>query len=206
MSVESDAVGSRHNVAARPHEREDWGGLIARTAAGDETALAALYDATSALVYGLTLRILGDTALAEEVAADVYMQVWRHAERYDPARGAPLSWLLTLARSRAIDRRRVAAGETWRAAQLGEAIALPSPTPGPEEHSEVTERRTIVRQALDALGPEQRRAIELSYFGGLSHSEIAAALCEPLGTVKTRIRLGMVRMREVLTRSVGDAL
>lgn len=206
MSSESTPVPPRHNLAERVPDTGAWALLIAETAHGSDTGLAALYDATSTMVHGLALRILGDVGAAEEVTADVYMQVWRQAERYDPERGAPLTWLLTLARSRAIDRLRSGAQDARRAAPIGEAMGMSSPTPGPEECSEVDERRRLVRQALERLVPEQRRVLELSYFGGLSHSEVAAALGEPLGTVKTRIRLGMGRMREALACTVGAPL
>ena len=192
-------------AAALPRD-EGWAALIARTAACDAEALAALYDGTAHLVHGLALRIVGDVGAAEEVTADVYLQVWRQAARYDPARGAPLAWLLTLARSRAIDRRRSAVGGVVAREQLATAVEIASGAPGPEEVSAVAERRRTVRGALARLVPEQRQALELAYFGGLSHGEIAAALDEPLGTVKTRIRLGMIRLRETLARTGKDLL
>jgi RNA polymerase sigma-70 factor (ECF subfamily) len=178
--------------------------LIEGTAGGDAAALAALYDATAALVNGLALRILGDPGAAEEVTLDVYLQVWRQAARYDPARGAPAAWLLTLARSRAIDRRRAGAGQRRETEPV--ALAMADPGPGPEEGTAAGERRRLVRGALAGLGPEQRKTIELAYFGGLSHTEIAATLGEPLGTVKTRIRLGMMRLREALRGTLQEAL
>ncbi len=191
-------MGASANLKAVPPRAEDWGAVIGRVAEGDEAALAALYDGTSSLVHGLALRIAGDRGVAEEVTADVYLQVWRQAARFDPARGAPLTWLLTLARSRAIDRLRSRASEPKTMEPLAEAAALPSSTPDAEHGSAVDERRRLVARALGTLRPEQQRAIELAYFRGMSHSEIAARLGEPLGTIKTRIRLGMVRLRELL--------
>jgi RNA polymerase sigma-70 factor (ECF subfamily) len=183
-------------------------GLIARAADGDEMALTALYDGTSSLVHGLALRILGEPQAAEEVTVDVYLQVWRQAERYDPARGAALGWLLTIARSRAIDRLRSRATradrrETEAATRLRTAPVVAS---GPEEAVSATERRHAVQRALMHLSPEERGTIELAYYQGLTHSEIAARQGTPLGTVKTRIRLGMVRLRQELGDRVRELL
>ena len=184
---------------AEPRTREQqWEVLIRQAAQGDQAALGALYDATSHLVYGLALRILGNTATAEEVTIEVYTQVWRQAAAYDPERGAPSAWLLTLTRSRAIDRLRSEAREPRQEQPLEMAAAVPTATPNPEEASVVAEQRRLVQAALATLAPEQREAIELAYFSGFSHSEIAARLGQPLGTVKTRIRQGMMKLRELL--------
>ena len=171
--------------------------LIRAVAEGDQQALAALYDATSRIVYGLLLRILSDASAAEEVLLDVYTQVWRQAGAYSPARGTSLAWLTTIARSRAIDRLRRGRQEQQRTEPLEEAT-LGAIGESAEEEVRAGEVRAIVRAALDALAPEQREVIELAYYGGMSHSEIAAARGLPLGTVKTRTRLGMMRLREVL--------
>ena len=192
------------SAAARAADAREWGTLIERAARGEEAALAGLYDGTVAVVHGLVLRILRDPALAEEVTGDVYLQVWHQAVRYDPTRGAPLSWLLTVARSRAIDRLRSARAEAERAAPLRDALDVASEDAGPEESSSLQERRRLVRAALATLAPEQRAALELAYFGGLSHSEIARRLGEPLGTVKTRIRLAMTKVRQLLAPAVGE--
>jgi RNA polymerase sigma-70 factor, ECF subfamily len=179
--------------------REDaLAALVERLAAGDQAALAALYDATSAFVYSLSLRIIGDPAVAEEVTLDVYMQAYSHAPGYDPRRGTPSAWLMTLARSRAIDRLRLEAPRARRQDPLEAAIPLAAPGDGPEESSSAAERGRLTRKALAALAPEQRQVIEIAYFSGLSHAEIAARLGEPLGTVKTRIRTGLVRLRDLL--------
>ena len=171
--------------------------LIGRAAAGDQHAVSELYDATSRMVYGLVLRILGDEATAEEVLLDVYMQVWRQASAYDAGRGGPLAWLATIARSRAIDRLRAGRQESQRARSL-ETVSQQSTGEDLEEAAYVTELRGVVRQALGAISAEQREALELAYYGGLSHSEIAERLGQPLGTIKTRIRLGMMKLRELL--------
>jgi RNA polymerase sigma-70 factor (ECF subfamily) len=171
--------------------------LIRGVAEGDNQALASLYDATSRTVYGLLLRILSDPSLAEEVLLDVYAQVWRQAASYCPERGRPLAWLTTIARSRAIDRLRRERNDQQRTVPLDEA-ARAAGGESVEEGVRVGEVRAVVRAALDALAPEQRDVIELAYYGGMSHSEIAAARGLPLGTVKTRTRLGLMRLREIL--------
>lgn len=171
--------------------------LIRRVAAGEECALSSLYEATSRLLYGLLLRMLNDTGAAEEVLLDVYTQVWRQAAQYDRRRGTPLGWLTTIARSRAIDRLRAGRGKQRRHEPLDLSVQTAT-TENLEEALATRETQRIVRAALGGLPPEQREAIELAYYVGLSHSEIAAETGQPLGTVKTRIRLGMVRLREAL--------
>lgn len=179
-------------------DEQEWAGLIARTAQGDQMALAALYDRTSAYVHGLVLKILGDPHQAEEVTLDVFTQVWRQAHTYDEGRGAPGSWLLTLARSRAIDRLRAGTTERVRQVSLESVDALPDESGDPEQASIGAQRQRLVARALAGLAAEQREAIALAYFAGLSQSEIATKLELPLGTVKTRIRLGMIKMRDLL--------
>jgi len=183
-------------VGPYTHEQE-WETLIRRTAQGDQQALGAFYDATSPLVYGLALRILGNTATAEEVTLDVYTQVWRQAAVYNAQRGTPSAWLFMLTRSRAIDLVRSQAQEQKRIASLEVAETFTAIST-PEESSVATERRRLVQAAFAVLTPEQREALELAYFSGLSQGDIAARLGLPLGTVKTRIRLGMMRLRELL--------
>jgi RNA polymerase sigma-70 factor (ECF subfamily) len=178
-----------------------WARQVERAATGDADALACLYDGTVSLVYGLALRILRDSGGAEEITEDVYMQVWRQAARYDPARGSVVRWLLTVTRSRAIDCLRAGAAQRERSAPLDEAADVLDTAPGPEHAAREGERRRLVRAALARLSAEQREAVELAYFRGMSHSEIAAHVGAPLGTVKTRIRLGMDRLRA----SLGEA-
>jgi RNA polymerase sigma-70 factor (ECF subfamily) len=196
----------RHNLALRMTRADELPELIARAAAGDEVALAQLYDRTSSLVHGLALKILGEPQAAEEITVDVYLQVWRQAERYDASRGAALGWLLTIARTRSIDRlrrHRSQTGQTWcREPGALEGAVHTGTTAGSagglEDVVGAAERRQAVQRALMHLAPEERRTIELAYYQGLSHSEIAARLGTPLGTVKTRIRLGMMRLRQEL--------
>lgn len=163
--------------------------LLERLAGGDKSALAELYDSHAGLINGLTLRILRDAAEAEDVVQEVFLQVWRQAERYDPARGTPEAWLSTIARTRALDRLR------RRAARREDADdgAAPVSARAPQ-----IEAALAVRTALRALSDDQRRAVELAYYGGLTHTEIAQALGAPLGTIKTRIRAALLRLRETL--------
>jgi RNA polymerase sigma-70 factor (ECF subfamily) len=203
MSLKEQHVRSAQGVATVRPVEPDWGAVIERIAGGDRAALAELYDGTSALVHGLTTRVLGDPSAAEEATADTFVQVWRQADRWDARRGGALAWLLMLARSRAIDRLRASGGRAEREA----AVEPPATeTPGPEQEAAVSERRRLVQNALARLIPDQRRLIELAYFEGLSHSEIATSLGQPLGTVKTRIRLGMTRLRETLGTAARDSL
>ncbi len=190
----------RHNLALRMARPDELPALIARTAQGDEVALAQLYDRTSSLVHGLVFKILGDPQAAEEVTVDVYLQVWRQAERYDAARGPALGWLLTIARSRSIDRLRsqTTRREHGTAEDAVHTRATTGIASGLEDVVGATERRHAVQRALMHLSADERRTIELAYYQGLSHSEIAAMLGAPLGTVKTRIRLGMTRLRQEL--------
>ena len=177
---------------------QEWAQLIALTAQGDQRALATFYDRTSPQVFGLVLKILNNREEAEEVTLDVYTQVWRQAHTYDQTRGAPGAWLMTLARTRAIDRFRAGAVEHGRLESLDAVEFLISNDETPEQDVEGRERRRYVQQALAILSEEQRQAIALAYFYGLSQSEIAQKLELPLGTVKTRIRLGMMKLREAL--------
>jgi RNA polymerase sigma-70 factor (ECF subfamily) len=157
-----------------------------------------LYDSTSRLVFGLVLRVVGDRATAEEVVLDVYTQVWRQAATYDTNRGAPLAWIMTIARTRGIDRLRSGKHDFQSKEPLDSIGEARSTIASPEENTVMSERRLMVRSALDLLSAEQREVIELAYYSGLSHSEIALKLNQPLGTVKTRTRLGMMKLRDTL--------
>ena len=179
------------------HEQE-WGLLIAQTAQGDQAALAALYDRTSPQVYGLVFKILDNREAAEEVTLDVYTQVWRQAHTYDETRGSPGSWLMTIARTRAIDRYRAGSAERGRIESLDVVEFFASDGETPEQDLAGQERRRYVQEALALLSAEQQEAIALAYFYGLSQSEISDKLNVPLGTVKTRMRLGMMKLRDAL--------
>lgn len=169
-----------------------WSGYVGRIAAADQHALAALYDASNRLIYGLALRILRNPADAEEVTLDTFTQVWRTAANFDAHRGSVLSWLVTMARSRAIDKLR-ASGRHGMECETPMGFGAGT---APGDFDPALQRE--VRGALEALSPEQREAIELVYWYGYSHAELAARLGQPLGTVKTRIRTGMIKLRSHL--------
>ncbi len=176
----------------------EWAQLIALTAQGDQAALTTFYDRTSPQVFGFILRILNNREAAEEVTLDVYTQVWRQAHTYDATRGAPGAWLMTVARTRAIDRLRARATEYGRLESLDAVELFASDGDTPEQEVEGQQRRRYVQQALTVLTAEQRQAVALAYFYGLSQSKIAEKLQLPLGTVKTRMRSGLIKLREAL--------
>jgi RNA polymerase sigma-70 factor (ECF subfamily) len=195
----SSVTSSRESIRSADKQRAALGAeLMESIAAGDRAALARLYDATSPLVHGMALRILKRPDAAEEVTLDVYVQVWRQAARFDPKRATVEGWLVLLARSRAIDRLR-SESRSLRLTETDESLArFPSPAPGPDASAESADRRRRVEAALSALPAEQRQAIACAFYGGLSHREVADLLGEPLGTIKTRIRIGLTRLRETL--------
>jgi RNA polymerase sigma-70 factor, ECF subfamily len=174
--------------------------LVDRIVARDERAVGELYDRHSRLLYGLILRILRDRSEAEEVLQEVFVQVWTRAETYNVTIGPPAAWLVRIARNRAIDRLR-ANSVRLRAV---ESAPLPEAAETPEARASRSERQSAVARALDALPPEQRVLIEQAYFVGLTHVELAERFKLPLGTVKTRIRTGMIALREQLAHVVID--
>jgi RNA polymerase sigma-70 factor (ECF subfamily) len=172
--------------------------LVSRLLQKDVKAFEQLYDRHSRPVYGLVLRILQQAGSAEEVVQDVFLQLWRNAGQYDESRGPFLPWLFTLARNRALDTLRLKSERQRRREDQTEE--LPQVVIAPEYEKAIDEKRRAekVRAVMSALSAPQRKAIELAYFDGLSHSEIAAALKEPLGTVKSWIRNGLMRLKEEL--------
>jgi RNA polymerase sigma-70 factor (ECF subfamily) len=179
-------------------QHQDWIAQIELIAAGDQAALAQFYELTNRMAFGLILRILGDRSTAEEVLLDVYTQVWRQAGNYRRERGTPLAWLTTIARTRALDRLRSGRQEMQRKESLDAIEDVRSFAADPEESAASHEHQRLVRQALAVLTFEQRQVLELAYFSGMSHSEMAAYLRQPLGTVKTRTRLGLLKLKEML--------
>lgn len=185
-----------------PAAASDDAALFARMRAGDESALGALYDRWQSAVRALAYRITGDDMEADDVVEEVFWQAWRQADRYDAARGSAGTWLLTVARSRSLDRmratRRTRAESSLEDAELASGERFATVGPDPFAAAEQSERATLVARALATLQPVQRECLELAYFGGLSQSEIAAKTGQPLGTVKTRMRLALRKLRDTL--------
>ena len=172
--------------------------LIARIAAGDRDAFSRFYDLLAPTAFGLIRRVLRDPDAAAEVLQEVFWQVWREAPQYDPKRGSPEAWLVMRAKTRAIDRlRSIRRRDRTFVAPVDESVARSSEEPA-ENPAVVAEDRELVRTALAQLPEPQRRVIEMAFFEGLTQSEIAIRLREPLGTVKTRARLGLERLRGAL--------
>ena len=179
--------------------------LVRRVAARDQAALVALYDRYARAMYALALKIAGQPEEAEEIVTDVFCQAWRTADRFDPSRARVDGWLFMMTRSRALDRVR-AAQRLQRRVEAQEAELAVTPldrVSDPEAEAELAERRRAVQAALGALAPAQRQALELAFFEGLSHSEVADRTGEPLGTIKTRIRAGLGKLREALAPAWG---
>jgi RNA polymerase sigma-70 factor (ECF subfamily) len=177
--------------------------LVVRAASGDERAMSDLYDRYGRLLYTVAYRVVGQRADAEEVVVEAFAQAWRDAGRFEAARGSVAAWLTMIARSRALDlvrargrRDRLAASAAISGLDAGPALVDSAVSPA--DRADEDERRRVVRLAIEGLSPPQRQAIELAFFEGLSQTEIATRLNEPLGTVKTRIRLGMQKLRETL--------
>jgi RNA polymerase sigma-70 factor, ECF subfamily len=175
----------------------DLGELLTLVAHGDQVAFETVYDRVAPAVFGMVLRVLRDAAQSEEVAQEALLEVWRTAGRFDPARGQALAWVMTIAHRRAVDRVR-----SERAAAEREARAASSASPPPADEVAETVESTLeaerVRHCLDGLTGVQRESITLAYYSGLSYPQVASALGVALGTVKTRIRDGLRRLRDCL--------
>ncbi len=169
---------------------------LASSADGDQAAFATFYDATAAAVHGTVLRVLRDPAQSEEVVQEVFLEAWRTAARFDPTRGSARAWVVTMAHRRAVDRVRASQASSDRDEKVG--VREIPPYDSVSEEVVVMLEQDEVRQALDALSPLQREAIDLAYFGGRTHREISEDLSVPLGTVKTRLRDGLIRLRDVM--------
>ena len=199
QSVPADVPLAAAPAEATPLRADPHAALLDRVRLGDHAAFADLYDATSSTLYSLALRILRSEADAEETILDAYTRAWRLAPEFNPLRGSVLAWLTMMTRSLAIDRLRA---NTSRGAALTSSLELhlapADPTAHPESAAATTQLASRVRTVLDSIPDEQRAVLTLAYFDGLSQSEIASQLDLPLGTVKTRARLGMARMRDLL--------
>jgi len=182
---------------AAPSVSSELAELLKACSLGDEAAFARLYDATAARLFGLVLRTVRDRAQAEEVTQDAYLDIWRNSSRFDPDRGSPMSWLMTIGHRKAVDRVRSAEAARRRdTAYEAREQDAPFDQTVDEAHRNLDAQR--VRRALDTLTQSQRGALELAYFGGYTHREVAVMLDLPLGTAKTRIRDGLIRLRDNL--------
>lgn len=178
---------------------------MARLAMRDIKAFEALYDRYGTLVYSTALRVVGDAQLAEDIAQEVFLRIWRRPDHYVPQRGRFITWLLSVARNGAVDQIRTR-GRRRRHETAGEESARELPADegrDPALMAQLADERQKVRQALTNLPPEQRQVIEMAYYGGYTQQEIAEMLSQPLGTVKTRIRLGMQKLRAALEPEIG---
>lgn len=176
---------------------QHWATLVRSIAAGDQRALHALYEMSHRIVFTLMMRLTANRETAEELTVDLFHDVWRGAARYEAANGTVLAWIMIQARSRAIDRLRF---ESRKKRSRGDANLGPEPEPAadPGDLLALREQQDSLRIALATLTPEERLAIETTFFGGLTHAEAAARLKQPLGTIKTRIRSGLHKLRQAL--------
>ena len=182
-----------------------WGGqggvsdeeLLAAVGRRDEAAVAALYDRYGRLAFSLAYRILGDQGAAEDVVQDAFLSVWRRAASFQPGRGSVRTWLLSIVHHRAIDRLRGTAGRARRDTALEEVDRVAA-LDDPWREVELTLQRDVLKKGLATLPEEQRRTIELAYFGGYTQTEIAGAMGVPIGTVKGRMRIGLQKLRALL--------
>jgi RNA polymerase sigma-70 factor (ECF subfamily) len=184
------------NKAKAPVSEAVWVGLVQAIAAGDQRALHALYTQTHRIVFTLIMRIVRNRETADELTVDVFHDVWRRASAYDPSGGSVIGWVLNQARSRAIDRLRF----EQRKKRVDDPAGSPPPTPerGPREAFAAKEQARLLQDALHGLTPNERTAIETAFFSELTYIQTAARLHEPVGTVKTRIRSGLAKLRQLL--------
>lgn len=171
--------------------------LLVRVAEGDQAAFADLYDRTASRVFGLVKRLLIDHSQSEEVTQEIFLEIWQNASRYEPSKGGAIAWMLTMTHRRAVDRIRASQASRDRDVRIGIRDHAPE-FDSVAEHVEVQIESERVKEAMQRLTELQRQAVTLAYFGGYSHSEVSAMLKVPIGTVKTRLRDGMIRLRDEL--------
>jgi RNA polymerase sigma-70 factor, ECF subfamily len=186
-----------------PVPEEDWAALVQSIAAGDQFALHALYERAHRPVFTLIMRITANRESAEELTVDVFHQVWRRASGYDPENGTVLGWIMNLARSRALDRLRFESRK--KRSNGGDLQPLAEVAADPCDVLELREQCQSLRAALTTLTADERQAIEITFFAGLTHAEAAARLNLPLGTIKTRIRSGLHKLRHALSAEAGNS-
>jgi RNA polymerase sigma-70 factor (ECF subfamily) len=180
---------------------QDWIALVRSVALGDQLALHALYERAHRPVFTLIMRITATREMAEELTVDVFYDIWRRAGRYDPANGSVLGWIMNQARSRAIDRVRFESRK--KRSPRDNELALAEVAADPRDVLELREQALSLRAALATLTPDERQAIETTFFAGLTHAEAAARLNQPLGSVKSRIRSGLHKLQRALTAEAG---
>jgi RNA polymerase sigma-70 factor, ECF subfamily len=184
-----------------PTPEQDWIGLVQCIAAGDQRALHALYERTHRIVFTLIARITNNRETSEELTLDVFHDVWRRAATYDPTSGSVVGWIMNQARSRAIDRVRF----ERRKKRVNPHADDPVPAaPDPHEICDLEEQGRLLRRALTALTPAERQAIETAFFSDLTYQETAERLNQPLGTIKTRVRSGLMKLRQALAETVKE--
>ncbi|MGV8896181.1 MAG: sigma-70 family RNA polymerase sigma factor [Rhodoglobus sp.] len=194
MSRENDVSADPNAGRARAASQQD---LLERVANGDQLAFSELYDQISPRVFGLIKRLLRDHSQSEEVTQEVFLEIWQTATRFDPNKGAAATWILTMAHRRAVDRVRSSQSSRDRDTRIGIRDYNPD-YDNVAETIEVRVEHERVEKAMTRLTELQRQAVSLAYYGGFSHSEVAAKLSVPIGTVKTRLRDGMIRLRDEL--------
>jgi RNA polymerase sigma-70 factor, ECF subfamily len=184
---------------------DDWTRLVQSIAAGDQDALRALYARTHRLVFTLAIRIAGSRESAEEITLDVFHDVWRRSGQYDPAGGSVLGWIMNQARSRAIDRVRFDQRKKRVAPHPDGSVQEPVELVGPAELAEARRSRRVLHEALADLTPDERQVIETAFFSDLTYAETAVRLDQPLGTVKTRVRSALAKLRKALDSEGGES-
>jgi RNA polymerase sigma-70 factor (ECF subfamily) len=186
--------------SSTPEAREALKSAMARLADGDQSALQEIYNATSAKLFGICLRILGDRKEAEDALQDVYVNLWQRADRYDPLRASPISWLATFARNRAVDRLR--SGKVRQGAvPVDEAAPIPDAAPLADSLLIDAEKTTQIHACLEELEERQRSAIRSAFFGGKTYAQLAESADVPLGTMKSWVRRGLQKLRACLEAS-----
>jgi len=194
------------NRSHAPTSEEVWIGMVRSIAAGDQMALHSLYEQTHRIVFTLIMRIINDRETAEELTLDVFHDVWRKASTYDPANGSVVGWVMNQARCRTIDRLRY---ERRKKRCNNEADICRNGNTAEDQQTalhalHIHEQSRLLRKALDILNPEERQAIEIAFFSELTYQEVAVSLGQPLGTIKSRIRSGLGKLRSALTGKSGD--
>jgi RNA polymerase sigma-70 factor, ECF subfamily len=190
----------RDKTKARMSEQE-WVALVRSIAAGDQAALHSIYEQTHRIVFTLVLRITANRETAEELTVDVFHDVWRRASAYDPANGSVTGWIMNQARCRAIDRLRFDQRKK-RVNQYPHTLSIATDIVDPQKAALFEEQSSQLKEALQVLSPGERQAIEAAFFGEMTYTEVAVKLNQPLGTVKTRIRSGLNKLRAALTQAV----